>query len=308
MNARAQLRWMLPLALAACIIAGTAIYWHRARSEASSADLVGYLPGANSMVVYIDVARLRQSGILAKLAGTKSAEDPDYRQFVEGTQFDYREDLDAIAAAFQDGRVYFALRGRFHWSNIAGYAASQGGSCHNHFCVTPGSQPNRRISFYPLTPDVLAMAVGPDDFGAYQVARPTGHGAAVAMPRDPVWAVIPAAALAGMDTLPAAAKAFVPALQSADKIVLSIGADSAQQLQLGVHVTCKDASGAAALVTQLDAITKALRDALAREHKQLDPADLAGVLVAGNFHRDERQVYGIWPISKTFVDAIAGSY
>jgi hypothetical protein len=30
--------------------------------------------------------------------------------------------------------------------------------------------------------------------------------------------------------------------------------------------------------------------------------------VAGSFRRDERQVYGAWPIPKAFVDAIAGAY
>jgi hypothetical protein len=103
------------------------------------------------------------------LAGSKAVEEPDYQQFVNETKFDYRQDLDAIAAAFKDGKVYFALRGRFHWKDLKDYAARQGGSCHGDFCVVAGSQPNRRISFYPLKRDVLAMAIGPDDFAAYQL-------------------------------------------------------------------------------------------------------------------------------------------
>ena len=43
------------------------------------------------------------------------------------------------------------------------------------------------------------------------------------------------------DSLPAAAKAYVPALRGADQIVFSIAADASQQLQFGVHVTCKGA-------------------------------------------------------------------
>ena len=58
-----------------------------------------------------------------------------------------------------------------------------------------------------------------------------------------MWALIPAVALQSMDALPAAAKAYVPALQGAEQIVFSVGADPAQQLQFGVHVTCKDAAG-----------------------------------------------------------------
>ncbi len=110
-----------------------------------------------------------------------------------------------------------------------------------------------------------------------------------------------------MDSLPAAAKAFVPALQGADQIVFSIGADAKQQLQLGVHVTCKDTPAASALLTQFEGVTTALREISSKDHRKPDPADLSGVLVAGTFRRDDRQVYGAWPIPRAFVDAIAGN-
>ncbi len=293
--------------LVACALLAGVLYWVRSRVSAGPSNLVAYLPAADASLIYIDVDALRRSGILAMLAGSKTAEELDYQQFVQGTKFDYRQDLDAVAAALKDGRIYFALRGRFHWDNLRDYALQQGGSCHNDFCVAPGSQPDRRISFYLLKPDVMAMAIGPDDFGAYQVNSQSGK-LAPAMPNEPVRAIIPAAALQSMDTLPASAKAFVPALKSADQIVLSIGADQARQLQLGVRVTCKDAPAASALIAQFETITKALREVLARQHQKPDPSDLRGVLVAGTFRRDERQVYGAWPIPQAFVDAIAGSY
>jgi hypothetical protein len=305
-KARFQLRQFVVLLLIACALAAAGIYWFRARGPAPPSDLVGYLPSANASVVYIDVRALRQSGILAMLAGSRAAEEPDYQQFVQATKFDYRQDLDAIAAAFKDGRVYFALHGRFHWANLKDYAVSQGGSCHNDFCVIQGSQPNRRISFYPLKSDVVAMAIGPDDFGAYQITEHS-HTLAPAQQKEPVWAVVPAVALQRMDILPAAAKSYVPALAGAEQIVFSVGADPAQQLQLGVHVTCKDATAAAALLTQLEATTKTLRELLAHQRPKPDPSDFSGVLMAGTFRRDERQVYGIWPIPKPFLDAVAGS-
>jgi hypothetical protein len=305
-NARFQLRQLVVLLLVACALAAGGIYWFRARTPARTANLVLYLPTANASLIYIDVDTVRRSGILNMLAGSKTAEEPDYQQFVQETKFDYRRDLDAVAAALKDGRIYLALRGRFHWNDLKNYAAKQSGSCHNDFCVVPGSQPNRRISFYPLRSDVMAMAIGPDDFGAYQIAIEAGKPA-VATPKDPLWAIIPAVSLQNMDTLPAAAKAYVPALQGAEQIIFSIGADPAQQLQLGVHVTCKDATAAATLLSQFETITKALRDLLAHQHHKPDPADFSDVLVAGSFKRDERQVYGAWPIPKAFVDAIAGS-
>jgi hypothetical protein len=305
-NARFQLRQLVVLLLVACALAAGGIYWFRARTSAQSSNLVAYLPTASASVIYIDVDALRRSGILGMLAGSKTAEEPDYQQFVRETKFDYRQDLDAVAAALKDGRIYFALRGRFHWNNLRDYAVRQGGSCHNDFCVVAGSQPNRRISFYPLKPDVMAMAIGPDDFGAYQIADQPGP-LSLATPKDPMWAIIPAVSLQSMDALPSAAKAYVPALQGAEQIVFSISAARDRQLQLGVHVTCKDATAASALLIQFETITRALRDLLAHQHQKPDPADLSGVLVAGSFRRDERQVYGAWPIPKAFVDAIAGS-
>jgi hypothetical protein len=292
------------------VLAGGGIYWFRARKAPDPSSLVAYLPTSDASVLYVDVDGLRRSGILAMLDGSKTAEEPDYQQFVNQTKFDYRRDLDAVAAAFKDGKTYFALRGRFHWTNLSDYAVKQGGSCHKEFCVLAGSQPNRRISFYLLKRDVMAMAVGPDDFGAYQVTDLSGK-LALTVPKDPVWALIPAAAFQspgqGMDILPAAAKAYVPALQRADQVVFSVAATSAQQIELAVHVTCKDAQAATALQTQLEAITKALRELVTHQRQKPDPADLNAVLVAGSFRRDERQVYGAWPIPRAFVDAIAGT-
>jgi len=294
-----------------CALAGLGVYWFHARTATDPSNLVAYLPAPNASVFYIDVDSLRRSGILGMVAGSKRAEEPDYQQFVRETKFDYRNDLDAVAAALKDGHIYFALRGRFRWDSLRDYAVRQGGSCHDDFCVVQGSQPTRRISFYLLKPHVLAMAISSDDFAAYQVSvQPVK--VAFMVPADPIWAVIPAAALqkAGtsqMDSLPAAAKAYVPALQGAEQMVFSIGADRDRQLQLAMHVTCKDAASASALLTQLEGITKALRELLARQRQKLDPTDLTAVLVAGNFRRDDRQVYGSWPVPKSFVDAIAAT-
>jgi hypothetical protein len=300
-----QRQQIVALTVAACAIAGAAGYWYHARGAAPASSLVSYLPAVNASVIYIDVDALRRSGILSLVTGSKAVEEADYQQFVNETKFDYRQDLDAIAAAFKDGKVYFALRGRFHWKNLKDYAARQGGSCHGDFCVVAGSQPNRRISFHPLRHDVLAMAISPDDFAAYQVASQSVK-LELAPPKEPVWALIPAVALQRMDSLPVAAKAYVPALRGAEQIILSIGADPASQLQLGLQVTCKDATAASALLTQFESTTTALRQVLSKVNRKPDPADLSGVLVAGTFHRSERQVYGAWPIPKAFINAITG--
>ncbi len=116
------------LVLVACALAAGGIYWFRARREARPSDLVAYLPTTNASVIYMDVDALRRSGILSMVAGSKTVEEPDYLQFVKETKFDYRQDLDAVAAALKNGRTYLALRGRFHWNSLKDYAATQGGS------------------------------------------------------------------------------------------------------------------------------------------------------------------------------------
>ena len=222
---------------------------------------------------------------------------------MDETKFDYRQDLDAVALAFRDGQVFLASRGRFHWKNLADYAVHDGGSCHNNYCVAPGSQPNRRISFYPAGTDLLGMAIGPDDFAAYQVTRQSGK-LDLQRPNQPVWAVVPVAALRKPGLLPAAARPYVSALEKADQAVFTIGLQS-DHLQLGLDVTCRDAAAAATLLTNFQNTTDTLRKWIAREHSQANPADLSGVLVGGTFRRDDRLVYGQWPIPEAFLKAIS---
>ena len=297
--------WQLAvLLIVVCVAAVWGIYTLRLRGGASPSDLISYLPTANATVVYIDVDALRRSGMLAMIAGSKAAEELEYRQFVEETLFDYRQDLDAIAAAFKDGQVFFALRGRFRWKNLMEYAKRQGGSCHNGFCTVNGSEPKRRISFYPLRSNVMAMATSTDDFAAYQVTRNAGK-LLMPPPNEPAWALVPAAMLRNADSLPSGTKAYASALQKADQIVFTIGPED-DHLQLALQVTCPDVQSATALLADFDNTTDTLRKWIAREHQQANPADLSGILVAGTFRRDDKRFYGKWPISRAFVDSLTG--
>lgn len=304
MRSRLQL-WVLAVVLAA-VCAGIAggVYFFGFRRSVKPADLVSYLPSANATVLYIDVDAIRRSGILAMIAGSKAAQELEYQQFVNATKFDYRQDLDAVAAAFRDGQVFFALRGRFHWKDLQTYAAQQGGSCRGKFCSLPASQPGRHISFYPLRSDVMAMAVSPDNQAAYQVTARAGK-LELAPPNQPAWVLVPAAALKNADALPSGTKAYASALQSAQEIVFTLGPDG-DHLQVALNVLCRDPQAAAALLADLENTTGTLRKWLAREHQQPNPGDLSGVLVAGAFRREDRRVYGQWPIPRAFVDSLAG--
>jgi hypothetical protein len=266
--------------------------------------MVSYLPTHNAIVLYIDFNAIRRTGILEMVAGTKAAEELEYQQFVDQTLFDYRQDLDAAALAFKDDEVFLVLRGRFHWKNIMDYALHQGGACHNGFCTVNGSRPERRISFYALKPNLMAMASGKDDYGAHQVSRNTG-ALALAPPIQPVWILVPAAAVKNTAALPDAAKPYALALRNAEEVIFSIGPQQ-DHLELSLKVTCKDAVSASSLLVDLESTTNALRKMIGREQKTPGPGDLTSVLASGSFSRNELRVYGEWPIPRAFVDSITG--
>ncbi len=298
--------WRLAVLLAGiCLLAVLGFYLFRTRGGSHPADLVAYLPTANATLAYIDVDSLRRSGVLNMIAGSKAAQDLEYRQFLDATMFDYRQDLDAVAAAFKDGQVFFALRGRFHWKNLMDYAVHQGGSCHNSFCTMESSRPHQRISFYPARSNVMALAISPDDFAAYQIARKSGR-LAHTPPSQPIWVLVPSLALRNSATLPAGTKAYASALaQSADDVMLTVGPQD-DHLALSLDVACRDVPAASALLADLENNTETLRKWIVREHQQANPADLSGVLVAGAFRREGQRVFGQWPISRAFVDALVG--
>jgi hypothetical protein len=297
--------WQLAVLLAILCIAFTGgIHLYRTRGGSNPADLVSYLPVDNATIVYIDAEAIRRSGILNMIAGSKATEELEYQQFVDQTMFDYRQDLDAVAVAFKDGQVYLAARGNFHWKNLMDYAIRQGGSCHNSFCIAPSSRPSRRVSFYPLKPNLMALAISSDDSAAYSIARRPGKLALVP-PNEPLWMLVPALALKDTDALPAGAKPYASALRNAEQILFTVGPDSGR-LQVSLQVTCRDAVTAAKLLVDFQNATDTLRSWIAREHQQPNPADLTGVLVAGKFRRDDQRVYGEWPIPRALVDSLTG--
>src|SRR5271167_1841795 len=153
--------------MCAAVIGG--VYYARGRSLMGPEELAAHLPMKDAMLVYIDGAAIRRSGLMSLVAGSKAAEELEYQQFVDQTLFDYRQDLDAVAAAIEGKNIYFLLRGRFHWRNLMEYAVKQGGTCHNGFCSVAGSRPDRFISFYPIKSDLMAMAVSDDNTAAYAI-------------------------------------------------------------------------------------------------------------------------------------------
>ena len=296
----AQLALGLALVCAGILVL---IYWLRLGAGATPPELVSFLPREDSTLVYIDVAAIRASGLLDLLAGSPSVQDADYRSFVDQTHFDYRSDLDAAAASFENGDEYFILRGRFDWAALIAYVNRQGGSCGKSFCRLDASRPGRHISFYPVRKNLMALAVAADGSGAARIVRGASPTAR-ALPSQPAWTIVPASALQSSQLIPDRARPFTAALQDARQVVLALTARSSK-LALDIDVACKDPSAATVLEAQLEEATAGLQGMLQREHGAPDPAGLTGMLTSGSFHHDGDRVSGEWPVSRQFLEAIA---
>ena len=161
--------WLL-IVLIFALCGGTlwGVIWYRSRSL-SPAAMLKRLPTDDAVVLYIDFGRLRAGGILQLLDGSKVGEDPEYRAFVSKTDFDWKQDLDAAMIAFAPKGKYMLLRGRFDWSNLKSYVLASDGRCNNSFCKLTGSSPEKRISFFPMQSNLMAMAVSDDESGALRM-------------------------------------------------------------------------------------------------------------------------------------------
>ncbi len=280
--------------------------YERARMAAQSpAGMLRRLPAQNAAILFVDFEALRRDGFL-KLLSQSKGEEPDYQGFVRASGFDYRNDLDLAAVSFSNDGEFFVIKGRFDWKKLETYAESQGGNCRSHMCCMPGSTPERRISFYPLQSNLMALAVSNDSSAAVRLQQAySGAVQPLELPLDPVWFSIPAENLKGARQLPGGAHVFATALASADKILLSLGPDGSQ-FEARLAVTCRSSTDAAALAVQLQRATFLLRDTITRENQKPDPKDLSGVLTAGVFQQAGRRVLGRWPLPPVFIESLAG--
>ena len=300
-----------PWQLAAIVIlmcAGAVIFawWRRSARTFDAAAMLECLPPDQATHVYIDFDALRKGGILQMIAGNKAAEEPDYQKFVSGTGFDYSRDLDAAAAAFFHGSEYFTLRGRFAWAKLASYARAQGGTCSNSVCTMAASTPNRHISYYMLSANVLALAVSPEEHGVNMIG-PSQWKNPPQLPPEPVWISAPSFVFSNVENLPTGTHSFLSPLAQAEQVTFAAGAigSDARRLQIRLEVSCPTPEVAAAMATQLTRTTTLLKNMLDRDHMKPNPNDLSGVLVAGNFQQRDKRVTGTWPIERGFVEALA---
>jgi hypothetical protein len=297
--------WVL-VALVA-VICGVALWgvaWYRSRQLTPGA-LLKRIPSSDAVVIYLDFAALRRSGVLGMLDSSKVTEEPEYQDFVRKIDFNYKQDLDTVMLAFAPTGKYLLARGQFDWKSLRSYVEAENGQCYNSLCRMQGSTPDRRISFFPLQSNLMALAVSQDESAALRLQSSAG-GATAAVPNAPVWVAFPGAALKSAEGLPDGTRPFARAVERADSVVLSFAPEN-QRLAAKLTVACRSPQDASDLAGQLSATTVLLRQMIAREHQTPNPADLSGVLTSGSFRNEGSRVFGYWPLERVFLENMLGS-
>lgn len=293
-------RLVIAIALAAILIpAGIAGYRiHARRAFFDPPSLLSRFPAEDALVLSADFATLRRAGLLTE---SKGPIEPEYKQFLDGTGFDYRRDLDSLIASFSKSGTFFIARGRFDWKKLRDYAMTQGGACYQDLCRMQGSTPERHISFLPLRDDALALAVSTDDLAATRLTR-TAAAVTAQLPAAPVWISVPGAELRRQNSLPPEMHYLLSALTTADRVVITFN-PGPQGIEARMDATCRTQADAHVLESQLQSTTGLLKDAMARD-KTVSDNELAAMLTAGNFDQTGRNVTGKWPMRKSLLDAL----
>jgi hypothetical protein len=296
--------WLLLVLLCAVCAGLIGVAWTLRRRHLSADELLKRLPADNAVLVYIDFAALRRAGVLQLFEGSQVIQEPEYLAFKAGTGFDYLRDLDSALASLSPQGNYLIVRGRFDWSRLGEYVTEQGGTCYNSSCRVRGSAPDRNVSFFPIQPDVMALARSKDPYGADLLLSRKSGGRPASFPRQPVWAFVSAGALRQAEKLPPSARKFARTLEASDGILLA-AEPRGVRWEVRLEVACRSAQEAATLVEQLEKITLGIRDEILREGKPPNPRDLSGPLTAGTFEHKERLVYGRWPVERVFLESLA---
>jgi hypothetical protein len=296
--------WLLILLITAlCGFTLWGVIWYRSRALTPAA-MLKRLPTDDAVVLYIDFSRLRAGGILDLLDGSKVGEDPEYQSFVRKTDFNWRQDLDAAMVAFAPKGKYMLLKGRFDWKSLKTYVLGNDGRCNNSFCKMAGSAPEKRISFFPMQSNLMAMAVSDDDVAALRMNTVDAHEDAE-IPAAPIWLSIPPSVVKSGQNLPAGTQMFARSLERAQAVTLAVVPED-DHFAAKLSVRCASDADATALAADLNKTTGLLREMIEREHQKANPADLSGFLTSGAFRSDGSRVSGYWRITRALIENLLG--
>ncbi len=303
---------MLALSLAAiCVVSVLSLFAYRNYLGWDARKMAAALPLDDAVVLYADIAAMRNSGLLGAITGSKAVEEAEYREFVQQSGFDYKTDLDRIAIAFQNKNRFAVATGRFDWARIKNYATSNGGQCHNGVCDVRGSSEfvDRSLSFYPMRGAAMALASTPGTGGAYsvgptQTSRNTPYVSEWPVVTAPIWIRVPASAWRDSASLPTGARIFGSALSPATNTFFTIQPVSDRQLRLQIDAVCQTTAEAAKIQKDMEEATDLLKKMLTRDGLSPKPGDLATLLINGSFQTDGTRVRGVWPLHLELIHSI----
>jgi hypothetical protein len=177
-------RALIVVAVLCLILAGVAVYYVHGHGSSpvvvtsigGPPELLSLLPADAPVVVFGDVAALKKSAAFGEgsiLLSPGVAEEPQYKEFVRETGFDYTRDLDRFVIAAwpdknkssQEGSPVVPLialaDGRFDRQKIDAYARRIGSvskSGDADIYETPAAVPGQKILFTFLAPGRIAIA------------------------------------------------------------------------------------------------------------------------------------------------------
>lgn len=292
------------LALAGVIAAAGVFFLLRWQRTPSPGELYARIPQDGRVITFIDVRVLRMGGILDLLAGGKSGpEEPDYRQFVADTGFNYKRDLDQLLIASVKGETHAWLNGRFDYSKLEAYARKQGGACASGVCRLSGSTPGRYLSFSRYRAHTIAFASSADPEAVKRLLAEPSALPQPSLPPQPVWFVLPTAVLKDESLLPTGTHTFATALTDAQRVTLALGPRE-QRFEAFLDVSYQNPDQARQAMRELQAATTLLQRMIAREHKEPNDRDLSGILTKGEFRAEGARLSGKWPIERAFLESL----
>ncbi len=300
--------WQMAAVLAAlCGVAIGILEWRSKSAVRQPAYLLDMLPLNGAVKGYLDVEKLRASGVLEQLVGKTASEDPEYRAFAEQIGMDYRDDLDAMAVSYTGKGIFAAIRGRFNWQKLGDYAVSQKGQCTKGICSMPASRPHQTISFEMIGGGVLGWAVTDEGLGVEQigVGKGTGQEHGSALPSAVLWIAAPGSAFRDPSGTPPGTRSFLVPLAAAQNASFSLQPAKAEgKFEIRMQAACASPDVATQLTAVLTQTTDVLRTLVVRDKVNPAKGSLSGVLVSGRFEARAANVTGIWPLDQGVIEAL----
>jgi hypothetical protein len=261
--------------LALCALLGAWLAFTRVRTSRTAEELLRHAPADAQIYAFLDVELLRRTGVLERLAGAPGLEEAEYRRFVEGSGFDYRQHLDGVVMARRGTAQYAVIAGRFDAPRLRSYALANSGTCTESYCYVPGTPP---ISFAPIRTGLYAFASGTGDARELLPARAAGvKGDFLG---SPVWATG-----LGPGEVP-----LLRALPGAERLTLWLTPRLPLAVDLRFALETRDAPAAKTAARELGMLTKA--------------GELARYLSQGEVTADGREVKGRVPLAMELLESL----